>query len=131
MTLQTFGETMQLKKRYQELDTNDCRSTYKVRVDALRVIIHAAWRASKGKRPSHSYCGEANPKQALALAWKEFEHVRGGANIFDEVKILWMLANVTGETRTMKFNGMRLVAAPGDSYQDVFGPYARQKFRRY
>jgi len=100
------------------------RSRYS-RKTAEYVVAHAKWQRSRGRQPSESYKGEANPKKALELALKELKvyEPQCGEMVNHTAARIVEIAKLTGNMVTAKFNDIELKAWPMSTARHVIDDF--------
>jgi len=105
---------------------------YRGEKTAEYVFAHAKWQRSRNREPSESYKEESNPKLALALATKElktFDPMASTQISFVANKMV-QISHLTGNSVTAKFNGVEIIASPGDTSVSIVSFYHKESERR-
>lgn len=99
--------------------------------NAVFVVAHAKFQASRGRRPSCTYRNELNPRKALALALVDIKKYEAscGENISYSVSVTTEVAKMAGIEISFDFNGVAIVAKPGCKASDL-EVYFHEEFKR-
>jgi hypothetical protein len=96
-----------------------------------RVVAHARWQRSRGRRPAMRLNETKNPNRALQQAQALLRFYKGdpGSHIHDVAARLTINAQALGETLALDFNGSDLLAHPGDSPETAVARWSAEEDR--